>query len=117
MREAAARLDEVVASLRSARQLLQVHPDFAATTRAEAAAEGKGLREKLAALDGMTFAAWLDHCLASVLDDGPLAEAAGWLRDDLRDGRKSMEAFIEEERRDTVRFAKRRQRRQYQAAA
>jgi len=83
--------------LQAAARRLRAHPDFQASVRARAA--GKPLREST----GLAW--WLNECIKSVLQDGPLDEAAGWIQDDLRGVRSTLREFIRDEERVLARQA------------
>jgi hypothetical protein len=110
MKRGAAELREGAASLRAARKLLRTHPDFRKTAKARAANPDAGL-------ESTTFAWWLVDGIESVLDDAPAGEAAGWVWDDLRGGRRSLQRAIEDERRDLARRLRRASRDQEGARA
>ena len=83
--------------LRAAARRLRAHPEFQASVRARSA--GKPLSES----SGLVW--WLNECIKSVLQDGPLAEAAGWIEDDLRGARSTLREFIRDEERILARQA------------
>ncbi len=64
MRAAAGHAKAAAAELLTAKRVMARHPDVPAS--------------------GMTLARWYVEYLDSVLDDGPLGGAAGWIQNDLR---------------------------------
>jgi len=84
MARAAVLADKANAELEAAVRRIRAHPDFKATRR-----EG----------ETATLPWWYGECLRSVLDDSPLGEAAGWIRDDLRGARSTLREFISDEER------------------
>jgi hypothetical protein len=90
MRAAVVHAQAAAAELLAAKRDLARHPDI----------RGKG----------MTLARWYLMGLDSVLDDAPLGDAAGWIQDDLRGQRRTMEAWVRDEAKDLARFGRGKQR-------
>ena len=90
MARAAVLADKANAELEAAVRRIRAHPDFKARRH-----EG----------ESASLPWWYGECLRSVLEDGPLGDAAGWLRDDLRGARSTLRQFIRDEETTLARRA------------
>ncbi len=88
--------------LRFASVELERHPDYVRTERARR--KGKTL------LASLTPAWWLHQGIRSVMEETILEDAADWLFEDSNPRRliASLRCFVDEEKRDLARFARRR---------